>query len=498
MDDVKRLLGILEERSGRFDRIDRWAGWDHDSPFRPAANQTSTTNREHKELGDRSISPWIRLVRQSLVQNLYIDGYRSDSDSDNARPWVLWQKSGMDRKQTQVFDAAVTYGFSFGVSQPDGDGGVLMRGVSPRRMVAEFDEVDDLTALTAVEVVTDGRLVRYYTPEVIQTISVSAGHFEVIEEMEHNAGVCPVVRYAPQMSLEGSAPGEVEPYISIAARINQSTYHRLTIERFGAFVAKYATGIEMPEDANDADRQKLKMAVDTMMMFENPDTRVGTLSGSPLDGVISSAEFDVLTLAAVSQTPAHEMVGKMANMSAEALAAAKASQDSKINLFQINLGEAAEQQLRHSSAIIGDTESAEDYSAQVHWRDTTPRSLGQLVDALGKAVTMLDLPSEMAREQLPFMTQQDLDRANAIAEEGGAMAAILADLANQSGVSTGGSGGSASDTKAQADAMGVLIRAGVEPSDAAARVGMPGTVFTGAIPTSLRVPQTEATKLEDG
>lgn len=48
----------------------------------------------------------------------------------------------------------------------------------------------------------------------------------------------------------------------------------------------------------------------------------------------------------------------------------------------------------------------------------------------------------------------------------------------------------------QADALGVLIRAGVDPVDAAQRVGLVGAKFTGAVPTSLRLPEGDANKLE--
>ena len=51
--------------------------------------------------------------------------------------------------------------------------------------------------------------------------------------------------------------------------------------------------------------------------------------------------------------------------------------------------------------------------------------------------------------------------------------------------------------KARFDALGVAIRAGVDPQDAANRVGMPGITFTGAVPVSLRVPESAASKLED-
>lgn len=54
----------------------------------------------------------------------------------------------------------------------------------------------------------------------------------------------------------------------------------------------------------------------------------------------------------------------------------------------------------------------------------------------------------------------------------------------------------AADVKARADAMGVLIRAGVEPSEAAERVGLAGVEFTGAMPTSLRLPARDAAGLE--
>ena len=50
----------------------------------------------------------------------------------------------------------------------------------------------------------------------------------------------------------------------------------------------------------------------------------------------------------------------------------------------------------------------------------------------------------------------------------------------------------------RADALGVLIRAGVDPVDAAQRVGLAGIRYTGAIPTSLRLPEADAAGLEGG
>ncbi len=49
--------------------------------------------------------------------------------------------------------------------------------------------------------------------------------------------------------------------------------------------------------------------------------------------------------------------------------------------------------------------------------------------------------------------------------------------------------------KAKADALGVLIRAGVDPKVAAAQVGL-DVQFTGAVPVSLRLPEADAAKVE--
>mgnify|MGYP000253268778 CR=1 FL=1 len=46
--------------------------------------------------------------------------------------------------------------------------------------------------------------------------------------------------------------------------------------------------------------------------------------------------------------------------------------------------------------------------------------------------------------------------------------------------------GGADDLKQRADALGVMIRAGVEPTVAADLAGLPGIQFTGATPVSLR------------
>ena len=55
----------------------------------------------------------------------------------------------------------------------------------------------------------------------------------------------------------------------------------------------------------------------------------------------------------------------------------------------------------------------------------------------------------------------------------------------------------AAEMKAKFDALGAAIRSGVNPSDAAGRLGLSGLTFTGATPVSLRLPEDDAARLED-
>lgn len=70
------------------------------------------------------------------------------------------------------------------------------------------------------------------------------------------------------------------------------------------------------------------------------------------------------------------------------------------------------------------------------------------------------------------------------------------------GLAQASSGSSPEKDQAEAmknkfDALGVAIRAGVDPDDAARRLGLDGVKFTGAVPVSLRVPEHDSDDLEE-
>jgi len=90
--------------------------------------------------------------------------------------------------------------------------------------------------------------------------------------------------------------------------------------------------------------------------------------------------------------------------------------------------------------------------------------------------------------------QQDVEAWRQAAESPDEIAQLLNRLAG--GDSASDVAADAEAMKAKFDALGVAIRAGVEPEDAARRVGLEGIRFTGAVPVSLRLPETQSDRFE--
>lgn len=430
---TKSLWGEFRAERERLDRIDRWYRWDHDSPHQP---RQSTT--EYKELSERAQTPWLGLVVTSVAQSLYVEGYRRAEDPTDAEPWKWWQANGMDRRQIAMHRAAIAYGLSYATVLPGvGDFNEAMpviRGVSPRQMIAFYDEPesDDWPhfALQA-DPVKGGWMLRLWDDTSTYYLSCGSTGEQVqwIESRTHGLNVCPVVRFANTLDLEGRADGEVEPFIPLAGRIDQTVFDRLIVQRFGSWVVRTVSGMDKPETEAAAAAERLRLKVEDLLIGEE-GVQFGSLPATPLDGFIAASKADIMALAAVSQTPAHELLGDMVNLSADALAMARASLTAKVEERKHSFGESWEQTLRLASWVMGDVDAARDYSAQVRWKDTEIRSLAQAADALGKLAQMLAVPVEVLWEKIPGWTDQDVARAKALAEQGGGMDALLAALAS--------------------------------------------------------------------
>lgn len=428
-----QLFPLWKKERERLDRVDRWLRWDPEDPQLPRQ-----ATLEMRALVELARTPWLWLVVSTVAQALYVDGYRTPESGDNARAWEAWQRNDYDARQVQIHRAAVGYGYAFSTilpgTRPDGGPGAVMRGVSPRKMQAVYaDPVEDDWPVYAIRVekVGDTFHVRVYDDEDEHFLTTAnpGDRWAYVRSRRHGVGVCPVVRYANSLDLDGRTDGEVEPYIPLAKRINKTAFDRLMTQHFSSWKVRTVAGMAEPDTEEDANRKKLQLRQDDLLVAEDPDTKFGTLPETPLDGFIRAFEADVKALAASSQTPTHALTGDLINLNAEALAAARAELDRKIYERQVSFGKSHDQMLRTAAFLEEDTAGAEDFTAHVTWQDTSIRSMSQAVDALGKAAQMLGVPPKALWSRIPGVTKLDVDEWEAMAAEGDGIARLLEQFA---------------------------------------------------------------------
>lgn len=421
----------------RLARIDRWYRWTQEDIQLP---RKATT--EHKVLAALSKVPWLNLVVTACAQAMYVDGYRSELDAtpmgdtdleqqgvQASAPWKAWLANGMDRRQVAVHRAMLAYGYSFttvlpGTDQLTGRDLAVIRGVSPRKMWAAYDDPaeDDWPEYALQLKYEKGDELHFYLFDEGQrhrlVVDGAGTQVRLVDSMVHDVGVCPVVRYTNQLDLDGRTPGEVEPFIPLAARINKTAYDRMLTQHFNSWKVRTVAGMQEPDDDTDAVQKKLQLRQDDILVAEDADTKFGSLDETPLEGFISSHRADVETLAAVSQTPTHELTGQMANLSAEALAAARASLNQKVTERQKPAGAAHAQTLRLAAAIDGHDDYATDITGRVTWQDMEIRSMSQAADALGKMVQMLGVPPTATWQRIPGVERSDVAEWIELLEQG--------------------------------------------------------------------------------
>lgn len=495
--------------NGRLGKPARYLAGEHDKPYMPKG-----AKKEFEHLANRAITNWTPLLSDTFVKALFVDGYRPTKSTDNANAWAYWQDNGLDARQVVAHRGALEYGTSYVLVLPGQDKArPIIKPLSPLRSMAWYTDIDDEFPVYALRRLSDrpdkSRVVEVYDAEAIYTFVLKDGGDKWAPEgggRKHGLGVTPFVRFRDR--LDGEAVGVVRPAITLQDRVNEVVFATLIAMQYASFRQRWATGLVVPtvDDEDDPNYGKpiepFEAAINRLWVSDSTDTKFGDFAQTEISGHLSLYDATVKTLAAVSQISPNVLTGDLVNLSAEALAQLQDTTQRKLAEYEILFGEAWEQVLRLAAAAAGDATGASDTSSEVKWRDTEARALAATVDALGKIVTMLNVPAEAVWDRIPGVTETDVQRWLAMRQTD-PLESLTAELAKQATSEASATpaaaateGEDATTVKAKADALGSLIRSGVDPASAAAKVGLVGVEFTGAMPVSLRLPEADAAALE--
>lgn len=416
---------------------------------------------EVREMARISRINLISIVIESLVQSLYVDNFRSaepaDPEDDPAQQvWKVWQANRLDRGQSGLYRAVFTYGYGYmratpGVDQRTREKRPVVRAVSPRVFTAMYaSDNDDWPAYTLERRRRGRGHVYELTDDEGLVYTLAAGDKEgawgiMGDPADTGLGYNPTVRYTDVVDLDlddeplsmmpeanrGNqtcvVAGQVAPLRTLQDQSDLTTFSLRAAEWYSAFRQRWIKGWT---PANRS--EKLKTGASQLWTFEDApdDVALGEFSQTELSGYINSRQETAKFVATLSQTPVHELVGQLVNLSAEALAAAEAGRDRKIEERKTGEGESHEQLAQLIGDYIG-VDIPDDF--EVVWRDTSARAFAAVIDGLGKVAQMLQVPPQELWDRIPGATRQDVERWRAAAASGDTIGQLTAMLDRQAG-----------------------------------------------------------------
>jgi predicted nuclease of predicted toxin-antitoxin system len=408
---TRRMLGLREQERPRLDLIHCYLR-DDDKLELPGL--PSDAPQDVKRLARISRVNLLKYVVAARVQQMYVNGFQTPDSPDDLEVWrAAWQANRWDARQIGVHRATVSYGTAYETVLP-GTRGPVMRGHSPRDLTAAYGDDDEWPEL-ALWKMRDGSY-RLIDQTNVYRVRTSGGDADVewIDEGVHGMTwlgepVCPVVRFRDTDDLDDPGRGIVQPLFWLQDQVNVTTFQLLVAQHYGAFRQRLLIGW-----AADSEAAAFKSGASVVQTLDvDPsDIQVHEFAQNDLRMIIESREATIRHLATVSQTPVHELLGQLVNLSAEALEAARAGANAAAEENRTVIGESHEQALNLAAEHLG---LEVDEAASVVWKDTRLRSLQETIAAWSQAVQGLGVPEEETWSELP-VPQHKLERWRAARE----------------------------------------------------------------------------------
>jgi SPP1 Gp6-like portal protein len=484
-DDVIQIatqaLIMRQAEQDRLRRINRYMKNKSDPPYAPRG-----VNAEYRWIMKKSKRNFLPLVVSVISQNLHVDGYRPTGTTANQvagpqRPnptWDAFRANRMISRQHGVHRSVIKYGSAYTVVLPgrmstdeeQQQDVPVIRPVSPRRMTAMYaDDVDDEWPQFAIEVrqvqlpKNRSRVYVYVYDEDTRFIlasSIISGYASIANYnlnlanpadpflngqapiASHGLGICPVVRFLHETDLDGEddMTGEIEPIIEVQDQVNFTTFNEMMAEQYAAFRQRWVTGMA-PVDEQGREQAPFRPGVDRMLAAEDPNTRFGEFGETALAPYSGSREDAIKHMSTITQIPPYSLLGQIANMSAEALAAAKDGQDSHVDEIKSNLTDSWRNTFRLTGLAAGDKDTWNDLFGTVVWRDMSTRSFAATIDGLTKVAQMLGVPEQELWSRIPGVTAEDVQAWQLAAQREQAQALVQQAVSAAAGIAGAPAGG---------------------------------------------------------
>lgn len=432
---IKQLSDKLDTTVPKLVDLDRyWRGEQAAAYLTPEARDA---------LGDRLKTLSVnfpRLAVTALAERLEVTGFRTDGP--DAEPdgelWRIWRRNGMEDAAAQAHVDALAYGRSFVMVWADTNGAPIVTVESPLQ-VAVLRDPATRRVTAALKRWVDGNVGRavLYEPGritklvasgvVVDAAAMPATGWTATEILPNPLGVVPVVPIVNRgRLLDVDGVSEMTDVLDLADALNKLVGDMLVTSEFYARPRRWATGLEVVEDAEGNAVKPFSAALDDVWQSEAPETKFGQFDAARLDGYADAAALVTQQIGALTGLPPHYL-GLHGDQpaSADAIRSAEASLVARAYALHRTFGTAWAEVARLVLAVRdGSDPSALD--VDVVWANPETRTPAQAADAAAKLVGV-GVPLSVVLADTLGMSPEQVERVRS-ARRGDALDAAGVDL----------------------------------------------------------------------
>ncbi|MDT3395444.1 phage portal protein [Streptomyces sp. B1866] len=365
---------------------------------------------------------WVQVVADSPVERLTVTGFQAAGEERaDADLWEVWQVNGLDADSQLGFLGAVNSARSFVLVWGDPDDPdmpvvtfedasqcvVVYEPGSRRRRRAGLKRWQDGNRDFAT-LYLPGEMWKFERPLARQDKSPQMA--EVDEELRtwvprdmggvepnpqpNPMGVVPLVELPNKPMLVEDPISDVSGVVAMQDAINLVWAMLFTATDYASFPQRVVLGAERPmipklnsagEIVGKQPVDLQKFAVERVLWITGKDAKLAEWQAANLAAYTGIIEVAVGHLAAQTRTPQHYLIGKMANLSGDALLAAETGLVKRVDEKKLWFGQGLREVARLIALARGqDAKARALRSGQVLWADSESRSHAQLADALVK------------------------------------------------------------------------------------------------------------------
>lgn len=371
---------------------------------------------------------WCEIVVDAPVERLFVEGFRFGStEPADQDAWAIWQANALDSESVMAHTEAVKDGRAYIIVGPPPQGSKypLITVEHASQVYVEHAEGNRRQRLAAIKKWRDGEgyeyatvylpnhVYKWRTKEPSKSPTTGCIGRNWVARPDDEGGINPTLGvisviplYNNPTMLDGGR-SDLVPAIPLQDAINKELADMLVASEFGAFIQRWATGIQVDTDSagTPTNATELKAAVSRLWTSENETAKFGSFPATDLNNFVVAIAMLLQHLAAQTRTPPHYLLGQIVNVSGDALKAAETGLVAKVKRKQIDFSDSWEEAMRLALGLMGRKEPAEALGAETIWRDPEYRSEGEQVDAAIK-LRGLAIPLEALWERIGATPQQ--------------------------------------------------------------------------------------------